>query len=158
MTEELQFKSQGPHPYVFFAVPFGLVLLATAVLAIGFAPRDAGSAFGVLVASPLGLWTMSSSAYGIWGRLVIKREDNRCVVTRSLGRYSKSVEFFIADIRSVKTFTPSPGVIVWPGSAGRHLFVDLPHRKRPLAIAEGLCLSDTDLASIESLLSASDRS
>lgn len=149
---ELNFRSHGPHPYVLFAAPFGLILVSLAVTALFLAPADAGTAFGVIGAFAFGTWVMLSCAFSVWGSVTLRRDGDRCVLTRSIARWSRSVHFQIDEIGRVEAYTPSPAVMVWPGDAGRQLRVVLQGRQRPLAIGEGLCLDDDELKSIEELL------
>ncbi len=149
-----RFESHGPHPYVFIAVPFGLALLALATLAVVFGKCDAFTILGAVAIAAWGAWVLTSSAYSCWGAVAIARNGDRLAVTRALGSLSRRVEFAGSAIRSIEHYTPPPGIMMFPGSAGPQLRVYLQYRARPVTIGGGLCLDEQDLRSIEEQLCA----
>ena len=148
----LEFRSRRVHPYVVFAVPFGLCLQALAYLGFRAETVTAGSIFVACCCIAFGAAVLMSCAFNIWGRVTIERTDDRFSITRTLWRWSRTNEFFISQVRSVERYTSPPYVIVWPGCAGKHLRVFIEHRERPLSIADGLNLDDQQLHAIEELL------
>jgi hypothetical protein len=147
-----EFWSRGPHPYVFFSLPFGVAMLAVAALAFSTAAREPWAVFVGVASAVLGIWVLASSAYSAWGRLEISRRDDRVVVTRSLGRWSRSFELWLGGVRHVERYTPPPAAMMWPGTAGPQVRVYLERKDRPLAIGGGLCLQEEDLRAIEKIL------
>lgn len=149
-----RFESRGPHAYVFIAVPFGLALLALATLGVVLGDRDVFAILGALAIAGWGTWMLTSSAYSCWGAVAIARAGDRLAVTCALGSLSRRLEFASSAIRSIEHYTPPPGIMMFPGSAGPQLRVYLQSRARPVAIGGGLCLDERELKSIEEQLCA----
>lgn len=97
---------------------------------------------------------LTSSAYSCWGAVAIARAGDRLAVTCALGSLSRRLEFASSAIRSIEHYTPPPGIMMFPGSAGPQLRVYLQSRARPVAIGGGLCLDERELKSIEEQLCA----
>ena len=147
-----RFQSRGPHAYIFVAVPFGVALVAAAALGVLLGNLDVFTLIGALAIAAWGVWVLLSSAYSCWGTVEVTRADNLLSLTRALGSLSRREQFASTAIRSVEYYTPPPGIMMFPGSAGPQLRVFLEHRARPLTIGAGLCLDEQELKSIEQLL------
>lgn len=147
-----RFQSRGPHAYIFIAVPFGLAVLALAVLGVVFGDRGIPATLGVLILAAWGAWMLASSAYSCWGTVEISRTGDRIIVTRALGALSRRIELASTAIRGIEHYTPPPGIMMFPGSAGPQLRVLVQDRALPLNVGGGLCLDEQELKSIEELL------
>lgn len=147
-----EFRTRGLHPYLLFAAPFGICLIVISGLGVEACQRAIGYLVVVVFAFSFGAMVLHSCALHIWERLRIRRTDGRIVVSRILGAWSRSREFYVADIRSVDRDTSTPGDIVWPSQAGRYVRVLVARLDRPIAIGEGLNLEDRELDEIEEIL------
>jgi hypothetical protein len=153
----LRFRSNGPHPFAWFAVPFGLALgLMGAIGIVGepgvlsFVVGGATIAFGVAV--------LYSTAFGAWGELELSHVGTSWTVTTRLGRRERSSGFPQRDVRSVEIYTPPPYNIVWPGAAGRQLRIELDRRERPLFLGAGLQLPPEVLQCLHDMFAAGESS
>lgn len=152
MGTRSRFTSRGPHPYVFFAAPFGLVLLACAGAGSWLGASDASTAFGVTVGTLFGTWVLASCAYSAWGVVELARDQDEIALTKRLGGLTRTSRFRANDVVHVEEYTPTPAAIIFPGGAGRHLQMTVRGRNRPVSIGEGLCLDTAELHSIRDLI------
>src|SRR5262249_49163387 len=126
----LRFVSRGPHPFVWVAVPFALVLGTLGVAGIaGLGAPGLVSVIVGVVAVAFAISVLLSAAYAAWGVLVLERRGGEWVATRHLGSLKSVSTFATGRIRSADVWSPPPYVVVWPGSAGRHVRVHLSHRE-----------------------------
>lgn len=147
MSDEVLIRSRGPHPYVLFAVPFALTILAAGIAGIVTMHLVVGLA---CVAGAT--WVLLSSAYSAWGRLCIRQADDTITVIDRLGPLERTIAtFFRSQIRAVAPISVSPAYMMWPGSAGRQLRVVLDDRE--LRVGGGLVLDAASLDEISALLS-----
>lgn len=149
----LRFASRGPHPFVWVAVPFALVLGALGVA--GIAGLGTAGLVSIIVGAATVAFALSvllSAAYSAWGIVRLERRGGEWVVTRNLGSLRSVSVFASGSIRSADVWTPPPYVVVWPGSAGRQVRVHLSDRERPIEIAAGLRLDDGTLQTLSALL------
>jgi hypothetical protein len=145
----LRFASKGPHPFVWIAVPFALALGALGVAGIaGLGTTGLVSIVVGAAAVAFALSVLLSAAYSAWGVLMLERGSGEWVLSRHLGSWKSRSTFGSGRIRSADVWSPPPYVVVWPGSAGRHVPVHLSDRERPIEIAAGLRL---DAATLQAL-------
>ncbi len=155
---ELCFRSNGPHPYVWVAAPFAALLLFCGLAAMsGLVEVTPGvvrvaASFAALA---LGTAVALSIAYSFRGRLVLGRDGDSWVVVTRLGRWARKRSFKSSEVRHVETYNPGPDVI-WPGSCGTQLRVYLRHQERPIALAAGLLLDAEVLDALRQLLAPSE--
>jgi hypothetical protein len=148
----LRFASKGPHPFVWIAVPFAIVLGALGVA--GIAGLGAPGLVSIIVGAAAVVFAISvllSAGYAIWGTLVLERRDREWVVTRQLGSLKSVSTFTHSRIRSADVWSPPPYVVVWPGGAGRHVRVHVSDRERPIEVAAGLQLDGATLQALSEL-------
>jgi hypothetical protein len=148
----LQFVTRGPHPFVWVAVPFALMLGALGVAGIaGVGTSGLVSAIAGIGATAFAVAVLMSAAYSTWGVMELERRGSEWIVTRCLGRV-RSVSAFAADrIRSAELYSPPPFVALWPGGAGLHVRVHMLDRERPIELGAGLRLDGPTLHSLQTL-------
>jgi hypothetical protein len=152
--EELCFRSNGPHPYVWVAAPFAAVLLLCGIAALSglVEVTPAVVRFAASIAAlTLGTAVAISIAYSFRGRLTLGRDGDSWVAVSRLGRWERKRTFRSSEVRHVETYSPGPDVI-WPGSCGPQLRLYLRHQERPIALAAGLLLDAEVLDALRQLL------
>ena len=152
--DELQFRSNGPHLYVWIAGPLALVLVLCGIAAISGIVDVTHGAVRVVTsfaALAFGTAVLTSCAYSIRGSMDLRRDGDTWLVVTRLGRWARKRRFLASDVRHVETYDPGPD-IPWPGSCGPQLRVHLRHTERPIAVAAGLSLDDDVLESLKQLL------
>lgn len=145
---ELEFRARERHPYVYIGTTFGLIFVATGVVAIvGHATAVINELVG-LFALAFGAAILVSAAYAARGRLrVAATDDGWCTVTWMLGPWSRSKRFPRADVRSVKRYTPPAFAVMWPSIAGPQLRLDVHRERRPIDRGGGFVLDSAALSS-----------
>lgn len=150
--DRLCFATRGPHPFVWIAVPFAVVLGALGVAGIaGLGAPGLVSIIAGIAATAFAVAVLTSTAYSAWGVLELERRGGDWIVTRRLGPLRSVSTFPAARIRSAELASPPPFVVFWPGGAGRHVRVRVPDREQPLEIAAGLRLDDPTLQALRAL-------
>lgn len=152
----LRFTSKGPHPFVWIAVPFALVLGALGVAGIaGLGAPGLVSIIVAMAAIAFAIAVLLSVAYSTWGTLDLERRGGEWIVTRRLGSLRSVSTFASGRIRSAEVWNPPPFVVVWPGSAGRQVRVYMSGRGQPISIAAGLRLDNAALRALQTLFTPS---
>lgn len=148
----LRFAARGPHPFVWVAVPFALVLGALGVAGVaGLGTPGLVSIIVGAAAVAFALSVLLSAAYSAWAIVRLERRGGEWVVTRHLGSLRSVSTFSSSRVRSADVWSPPPYVVVWPGSAGRQVRVHISDRERPIEIAAGLRLDDGTLQTLSAL-------
>jgi hypothetical protein len=156
--EHLGFQTQGPHAFTWIAVPFALVLAVLGVIGIAEVRSQGVVAFVTgLVALGLAAATLLSVAYSAWGSMEITRSGDTWTVIRRVGKITGVETFRASLIRTAEVYSPPPYVVTWPGSAGRHVRVDVEGRSRPIELGAGLCLDEASLSNLRALFSPPPR-
>jgi hypothetical protein len=154
--DHLRFASKGPHPFVWIAVPFALVLGTLGVGGIaGLGAPGLVAIIAGVAAVAFAVAVLISAAYSTWGTLDLERRGGEWIVTRRLASLSTISTFASARIRSVELWSPPPFVVVWPGSAGQQVRVYTSAREQPISIAAGLRLDDAALRALQTLFTPS---
>jgi hypothetical protein len=150
--DRLRFATKGPHPFVWIAVPFALALGALGAAGIvGLGAPGLVSIIVGIAATAFAVGVLTSAAYGIWGVQEIERRGGDWIVTRRLGSLRSVSTLPAVHIRSAEVSSPPPFVVIWPGSAGRHVRVHVSGRERPIEVAAGLQLDNATLQALQLL-------
>jgi hypothetical protein len=150
--DRLQFATRGPHPFVWVAVPFALMLGALGVAGIaGVGTSGLVSAIAGIGATAFAVAVLISAAYSAWGVMELERRGPEWIVTRCLGRVRFVSAFAVGRVRSAELYSPPPFVVLWPGGAGLHVRVHMSDRERPIEVGSGLRLDGTTLHSLQTL-------
>ena len=149
--EVVSLASNGPHPFAWFAVPFGVALCLMGIVGILGQPGALSLVVGG-ASIALGGAALYSTAFGVWGTLELRHVQSSWTVTTRLGRRARSLSFQQQDVRSVELYSPPPYNVFWPGAAGRQLRIELDRRERPLFLGAGLQLSPEVLQCLHDML------
>lgn len=150
--DRLRFVTNGPHPFVWIAAPFALVLGVLGVAGIaGLAAPGLASLIAGVAATAFASAVLTSAAYSTWGVLELERRGVDWVVTRRLGSLRSVSTFAATHVRSAELLNPPPFVVLWPGSAGLHVRVHVSDRERPVEVAAGLRLDHATLQALQAL-------
>jgi hypothetical protein len=150
--DRLRFPTTGPHPFVWVALPFALVLGALGVAGIaGVGSRGLAPMIAATGALAFAVAVLMSAAYSAWGVMELERRGAEWVVTRQLGPVRSASAFPAGRVRSAELSSPPPFVVLWPGGAGRHVRVYVVDRERPIEIGAGLRLEAPTLQALQAL-------
>ena len=151
---ELSFRPHALPLDAYVGLSFGVILFAVGLAGLVFAEHGAVEIIGAVFALLFGGWILASGAYALWGRLVIKLDDDDwCEVTWSLGRFSRRKRFPRPDVRNVELLSSDPKTM-FPSSTGARVMIEIDRERRPLRLGGGFDLDGDSLQAIASLFRA----